>query len=99
MVGDGETIPVPFWVWRLEDAFLFGHPNEAYSFLQVELRRRFSRQALAVLNVVNGWTGYLAPRDLYGKNLYPVWQSPFDAGSLERLIGCATGVMERLANS
>jgi len=40
-VGDGSTSRRGLWCWRLGDALLFGHPHEAYSVFQTELRRRF----------------------------------------------------------
>ena len=65
---------------------MVGHPNEAYSLLQTTLRDRFPSKAIAVMNVVNGHYGYLPPAHLYEHDLYPVWQTPFDRGSLEHLI-------------
>jgi len=93
-VGDGGSTKMPAWIWRLGDSFLVGHPNEAYSMLQTSLRALFPSTTVAVMNVVNGHFGYLPPEEMYGKDMYPVWQSPFAAGSLERLIeACA----ERMA--
>ena len=88
-VGDGETTQVPLWIWRIGDSILCGHPNEAYSLLQTELRRRFPERAVGVMNVVNGHTGYLPTADLYDLDLYPVWQTPFDSGCLEHTIARA----------
>ena len=85
-VGDGAAATMPFWVWRVGECILIGHPNEAYSRLQTALRERFPDRAIAVMNVVNGHYGYLPPAHLYNLDLYPVWQTPFGAGSLERLI-------------
>jgi hypothetical protein len=39
---------------------------------------------------VNGGIGYLAPERLQGEDLYQVWQSPFDRGSLEKVISSAS---------
>ena len=44
---------------------------------------------VAVLNVTNGYAGYLPPRDHYTRNQYSVWVTPFAAGSLEQLIASA----------
>ena len=38
-IGDGRSYPMPFWVWRVGDAFLVGQPSESYSHLQTVLRR------------------------------------------------------------
>jgi hypothetical protein len=94
-VGDGEIAQMPLWVWRLGDSFLIGQPNEAYSEFQEQLRRQLSPKAIAVMNIVNGGVGYLPPHELYGKDIYQVWQTPFEAGSLELLIKTAIQVAER----
>lgn len=88
-LGDGDTVDMPLWVWKLGDSLLFGQPNEAYSELQIELRRAFAHKAVAVMNLVNGGMGYLPPRRFYTKNIYQEWQTPFSAGSLETLISFA----------
>lgn len=85
-VGDGSSAMIPAWLWQIGGALFVGHPNEAYSLLQTHLRQSFPEQAVAVMNVVNGWSGYLPPSELYAEDIYPVWQTPFDRGSLERLI-------------
>jgi hypothetical protein len=91
-VGDGEVAQMPLWIWQLGDSFLIGQPNEAYSEFQQELRRQLSPKAIAVMNLVNGGVGYLPPRDLYGQEIYPAWQTPFAEGSLELLIESAVQV-------
>lgn len=85
IVGDGASSAQPLWLWRIGDALVVAHPNEAYSQLQHELRRRFAPRAVVVLNVTNGYAGYLPPRDHYSRNQYSVWVTPFAAGSLEQL--------------
>ena len=95
-VGDGELAQMPLWVWQLGDSFLIGQPNEAYSEFQEQLRRQLSPKAIAVMNVVNGSVGYLPPGELYGKDIYQVWQTPFAAGSLELLIKTAIQVARKV---
>jgi hypothetical protein len=90
IVGDGTSAEMPLWVWSLGDALLFGQPNEAYSQFQTELRRTLHPRHVAVMNLVNGSAGYLAPAELYDTDVYPVWQSPYERGGLERLIESAT---------
>lgn len=85
-VGDGKTSAMPLWVWRLGNSFLIGQPNETYSLFQQELRAMLAPNAVAVINIVNGYAGYLPPVDLYTYDTYAVWQTPFEAGSLEILI-------------
>ena len=82
----GATAKIPVWIWQIGDAFLVGHPNEAYSQLQIELRAAFPDTAIVVMNITNGWYGYLPPADCYGTDRYSVWQTPFDKGALEILI-------------
>jgi hypothetical protein len=85
-VGEGDTSPMPLWVWRVGDAVVVATPEEAYSRLQTELRSRFPDRAVVVMNVTNGHTGYLPPAELYDLDLYQVWQTPYGRGSLERVI-------------
>jgi hypothetical protein len=89
IVGDGPISAQPLWLWRLGEAAIVAHPNEAYSPLQIELRRLLAPHPVAVLNVTNGYAGYLPPRDHYTRNQYSVWVTPFAAGSLEQLIASA----------
>jgi hypothetical protein len=95
-LGDGSGEKISLWCWRLGDALLFGCPLEAYSSWQMRLRQRFPSLAVAVMNLANGGFGYLPPRELYGRDLYTVWQTPFQAGSLELLTEEAARVGEHL---
>lgn len=90
-VGEGDTSQVPFWIWRVGDALFVGHPMEAYSLFQTELRCRYPECAVVAINVVNGHYGYMPPAERFGDDLYPVWQTPFAAGCLEQSIAfCAS---------
>ena len=94
-IGDGASAHMTFWVWRMGDALLVAHPNEAYSHLQIELRRRFPGRAIVVLNVTNGSYAYLPPRATYELDQYQVWQTPFAAGCLEQTVeACARAISE-----
>jgi hypothetical protein len=89
-VGDGDALEYPVWVWRAGALSFVGHPGEAYSALQTELRAAAGLDAAVfVMNVVNGWGGYLPPADFYDRDLYAVWQTPLAAGCLEKVIGAA----------
>lgn len=85
-LGDGSTYALSLYVWRMGDAVIVGSCCEAYSLLQVELRKRFPDNAIVCMNLMNGTLGYLPPRDLYDVDVYPVWQTPIDRGGLERVI-------------
>ena len=95
-IGDGDVARIPLWIWRLGDSFLVGQPNEAYSEFQKELRKQLSPKAVAVMNIVNGGVGYLPPQDLYDKDIYQEWQTPFASGSLELLTKTAVKAAEEI---
>lgn len=89
-VGNGSTTKAPLWIWQIGDGLIFAAPNESYSLLQTSLREHFSDRAVAVINLANGSaSGYLPPADLYEKDIYQVWQTPFAKGGLEKLIETA----------
>ncbi len=96
-LGQRSSTHVPVWIWQIGGAFFIGHPNEAYSELQSEIRAKFPNHAICVMNVVNGHFGYLPPRNLYSEDIYPVWQTPFGAGSLEHLVETCIHRLETLA--
>ena len=48
------------------------------------------------MNLINGSIGYLPPADLYDTDVYPVWQTPFDRGSLEATIEAMTAAIAEL---
>ena len=98
-LGDGTTFSLPITAWRIGDAVLVGSCCEPYSVLQQELRRRFPDQVVICMNLINGSIGYLPPADLYDTEVYPVWQTPFDRGSLERTLETMTqAIRNALAN-
>ena len=97
MFGGGATGRRSVWVWRLGDAFVVGQADEAYSLFQTELRRLFPDHPIAVMNLVNGACGYLAPRELYDQDIYQVWQSPFERGCLERVLAACGQAIRKLS--
>ena len=72
--------------FHVGDAVLCGTLAESYSMIQQRLRSAFPDRSLIWMNLINGALGYLPPEDLYGEDVYQVWQTPFAAGSLEQLI-------------
>jgi len=97
-LGGQPYAKIPLWTWRIGDTFLMATPTEAYSNLQTELRAAFPQTAIAVLDVTNGWWGYLPPADTYTTDRYSVWQTPFAQGSLEILIAEAKRAIEDLTH-
>jgi hypothetical protein len=97
VVGNGQTMPMEFWVWRLGDAIAIGQPNEAFSDLQSKLRSRFAPRPVVVMNLVNGGeAGYLPVETVYDLDMYEVNQTPFARGSLERLTEAAISAIDQL---
>ena len=92
-VGNGSTYGLAIYAWRLGDAVLVGSCCEPYSILQQELRRQFPERTILCMNLINGSIGYLPPAELYDTEVYPVWQTPFDRGSLEATIEAMTHVI------
>ena len=84
-LGNNNPAAVPLWIWRIGESCFVGHPNEAYSCFQQDLRQELSPLPIAVMNIVNGHIGYLPPAEMYHYDIYSVWQTPFAPGSLETL--------------
>ncbi len=82
---EGDAIHT-VWGWRLGDALLMAQPNEAYSDLQQRLREAFPDHSVLVLNVANGWCGYLYPDHMSDMDCYAAHQSPFTGKALDVLI-------------
>ncbi len=95
-LGDGSSFPLPVYAWRVGDAVIVGCAGEAYSQVQQELRHRFADLTVICMNIVNGTVGYLPPADLYDVDTYPVWQTPFDRGCLERTGEAMCDAIEKL---
>ncbi|RBL91473.1 neutral/alkaline non-lysosomal ceramidase N-terminal domain-containing protein [Chitinophaga flava] len=98
-VGEGTVAKMPLWIWRLGNTILAGQPNEAYSLLQQELRQQLAPATVAVMNIVNGYAGYLPPSASFSHHSYTVWQTPFQQGSLEQLIHTAITISQRMIQS
>jgi len=96
-VGHDETVRFPIWLWVTGDTFFLGCPAEPYTLLQRHLRLHFVEKAVCVINIANGWYGYMPPRELYDKEIPSVHQTPFAKGSLEFLIHGSLAQFERLA--
>jgi hypothetical protein len=94
--GEGPDVTHPLWVWRLGGCAVVGQPGELYSAFQQALRARFPELAVVVLNITNApGSVYLPPAELYGRDIYPVWQTLLAEGSMERLLDAATSELEK----
>lgn len=94
--SEGTASTEKIWLWQLGDAVLCGVPFECYAALQTELRAAFPQKTILVMNIANGILGYLPPQHLYDHTIYTVWQTPYDRGSLERVIECAKSGLREL---
>ncbi|MCH2211827.1 MAG: alkaline ceramidase [Fuerstiella sp.] len=97
-IGNGPDWELAVHAWRIGDTVLVGCCCEPYSVLQQELRRQFPDRVIICMNLINGSIGYLPPADLYDTDVYPVWQTPFDRGSLELTLDCMTKAIRHVLN-
>ncbi len=88
-VGDGTEGDFSFLVWQLGDSFILGTPAEMHTAFQLELRRRFPANSIAVLNIVNGYASYLPPRADYAVGPYPTRVAIYAMGSMEIVLAAA----------
>ncbi len=95
-LGDADHFDLPLSLWRTGDVIWIGSMAESYSVLQRELRARFPNHTLVCMNLVNGSIGYLPPEELYDRDIYQVWQTPFARGSLERVVEQASSAISQL---
>ena len=95
-LGDGKRYALPLWVWQVGDTVIAATVVEAYSVLQQELRRRFPDNSVVVIGLANGLVGYAPPAALYDSDIYQVWQTPLDRGSLELILESLTVAIEAL---
>jgi len=93
-LGDGKVARVGLFAWRVGDAFILGQPNEAYSRLQIELRK--NGDTVIFMNLTNGSCGYLPPAEYFSQDIYSVWQTPFEKGCLEKVTEACKQVIREL---
>jgi len=95
-IGGKKTEKVPVWIWQLGNAVVIAQANETYSVIQEQLRSAFPDNNIVFINIANGYVGYLPPSDLYDKDMYAVWQTPYAKGSLEKMIDRITEAIQTL---
>jgi hypothetical protein len=87
----------PVWITQVGDAVIVGHPGEAYSVMQTELRRRHPDRCILVANCTNGpGYMYLPERSAYDRLRYQVWQTLLGPGALEAVIDAVDGAIAEL---
>ncbi|MGJ1262294.1 hypothetical protein [Sphingobacterium spiritivorum] len=95
-IGDQKQAVIRLWVWQLGNSVIVGQANEAYSIIQEQIRAAFPDKSVAFINIANGYVGYLPPAELYGLDIYAVWQTPYAKGSLEILINKTIQAIQEL---
>ncbi len=95
-IGAQTHAVLPVWIWQFGEAFIVAQANEVYAIGQELIRAHFKDRPIAFVNIANGYLGYLPPKDLYGKDIYAVWQTPFEKGGLELLIAEVITRIEQL---
>lgn len=95
-IGNQTHAILPVWIWQFGDAFVVAQANEVYAIGQELIRTHFNDRYITFINIANGYLGYLPPENLYGKDIYAVWQTPFEKGGLELLIAEIIAKMEYL---
>ena len=94
MLPEGDAFPFRVSVHRMGDAVWVACGGEPYSWIQVELRRRFPDLVVIITPMAGPLqTGYLLREDAYGKGLYQEEPSALAKGCLETL---ADAIAERI---
>jgi hypothetical protein len=91
-----KSLPLKLWVWRIGNSFIVGTPTEMHSEFQIKLRGDHPDVHIAVLNIVNGYTSYLPPREDYPTKSYQVNVSVFKAGAAEKVRVAVTAQIEKM---
>lgn len=96
-VLEGGRATHPVWIWQWGDAVIVGQPGEAYSYFQMELRRRHPDRVIFVLNCTNGpGYMYLPTPEAYKRLRYQAWQTLLAQGGLEIITDAVSNAISRL---
>lgn len=96
-VLEGGRATHPVWIWQWGDAVIVGQPGEAYSYFQMELRRRHPDRVIFVLNCTNGpGYMYLPTPEAYKRFRYQAWQTLLAEGGLEIITDAVSNAISRL---
>ena len=96
-VLENQRAKHPVWIWAWGDAIIVGQPGEAYSYFQMELRRRHPDRVIFVLNCTNGpGYVYIPTPDAYDRYRYQSWQTLLEVGALELITDEVTAAIARM---
>ena len=93
MAGRKE-VAYPVRIWRIGEGVLVMVGGEPYSRLQQDLRARFPRTPIGVIELCNQGFSYILPADQYGKGLYQDECAVVGPGSLEKIAGAVARRLE-----
>jgi hypothetical protein len=83
----GETAKHPVWIWQWGEVIFVAQAGEAYSYFQIELRRRNPKKTIIVMNLTNYPGMYYLPTKLaYEQETYPALVTIIAEGSLESIV-------------
>jgi hypothetical protein len=92
-VGDESHNDFPFTVVRVGDSFIVSTPAEAYSRFQVDLREKFPKTTVAVLNLSDGTTTYLPKPSVFKRDVYQARVALYEIDSLDRVTEAASAAI------
>lgn len=95
-VGERQTYPARYLIWRLGGICVVASPNEIYSRMQGEVRKAAGVMPVYFVTLANGGRGYLVPESAYDENLYAMWQTPYARGSWEQCRDVLCAEVQRL---
>ena len=96
-VLENQRAKHPVWIWAWGDAIIVGQPGEAYSYFQMELRRRHPDRVIFVLNCTNGpGYVYITTPEAYTRFRYQSWQTLLEVGALELITDEVSAAIARM---
>lgn len=95
-LGDSTAATRVHHLWRVGDILLISVPDEAYSEMQLELRKTAGKSPVLLATVTNGSRGYLSPQHSYDADSYAAGQSPYAAGCFEKTVASLQSEIQKL---
>lgn len=85
-LGPGTIVTRTNNLWQLGEIIFLSLADEAYSDLQIELRKTAKDTPMFIATLTNGSLGYLSPRYSYQAESYASGQSPYAEGCFEKIL-------------